>query len=210
MTTIGERIRKRREQLGMSQEDLAHKIGYKSKSSINKIELDVQQLRQSKIKQIAQALETTTDYVMGWDEPPSDAKNPRTRTATVINVLGHVAAGIPIEAITDIVDTEEISEELARCGEYFGLKIKGNSMEPKIKDGDTVIVRRQDDAESDEIVIAIVNGNDGVCKRLKKYDGKIALVSENPAYEPMYYENVEVAEIPVRIAGKVVELRRKF
>lgn len=66
--SIGQRIKSRREELGMSQEDLAHKIGYKSKSSINKIELDIQQLRQSKIKQIADALETTTDYIMGWSE----------------------------------------------------------------------------------------------------------------------------------------------
>lgn len=66
--SIGQRIKSRREELGMSQEELAHRIGYKSKSSINKIELDIQQLRQSKIKQIADALETTTDYIMGWSE----------------------------------------------------------------------------------------------------------------------------------------------
>ena len=70
--SIGQRIKSRREELGMSQEDLAHKIGYKSKSSINKIELDIQQLRQSKIKQIADALETTTDYIMGWSEKKND------------------------------------------------------------------------------------------------------------------------------------------
>ena len=56
---------------------------------------------------------------------------------------------------------------MARTGEFFGLKISGNSMEPDIHNGDTVIVRRQNDAESDEIVIALINGNDGVCKRLK-------------------------------------------
>lgn len=70
--SIGQRIKSRREELGMSQEDLAHRIGYKSKSSINKIELDIQQLRQSKIKQIADALETTTDYIMGWSERKND------------------------------------------------------------------------------------------------------------------------------------------
>lgn len=70
--SIGQRIKSRREELGMSQEELAHRIGYKSKSSINKIELDIQQLRQSKIKQIADALETTTDYIMGWSEKKND------------------------------------------------------------------------------------------------------------------------------------------
>lgn len=132
------------------------------------------------------------------------------RSSNVIKVLGRVAAGIPIEAITDIVDEEEISEELAKTGDFFGLRIQGDSMEPDIHNGDTVIVRKQDDAESDEIVIALVNGNDGVCKRLKKYTDSIALVSLNPNYEPMYFNSEEVEEKPVRIVGKVVELRRKF
>ncbi len=69
--TIGKRIQIRREELGLTQEELAHRIGYKSKSSINKIELDIQQLTQSKIKQIADALRTTPGYIMGWeDEEP--------------------------------------------------------------------------------------------------------------------------------------------
>lgn len=83
-------------------------------------------------------------------------------------------------------------------------------MEPAINNGDTVIVRKQDDAESDEIVIALVNGSDGVCKRLKKYADSIALVSINPAYEPRYFSRSEIDDTPIRIIGKVVELRRKF
>lgn len=133
-----------------------------------------------------------------------------TKKGTTIKILGHVAAGIPIEAIEDVIDEEEIPEELARTGEFFGLKINGNSMEPDIHDGDTVIIRKQDDAESDEIVIALVNGNDGVCKRLKKYADSIALISLNPSYEPMFFSQEEIDNKPVRIVGKVVELRRKF
>ena len=135
---------------------------------------------------------------------------PSTSKSNIVKVLGRVAAGIPLEAITDIVDEEEIPEELARTGEFFGLRISGDSMEPDIHNGDTVIVKRQDDAESDEIVIALVNGNDGVCKRLKKYADSIALISLNPNYEPMYFNQEEIEEKPVKIIGKVVELRRKF
>lgn len=65
--TIGERIRSRRKELGLTQEELALSLGYKDKTSIYKIEKGVQQLTQSKIKQIANALDTTTDYIMGWD-----------------------------------------------------------------------------------------------------------------------------------------------
>ena len=132
------------------------------------------------------------------------------KKATTIKIYGRVAAGIPLEAIEDDIDEEEIPEELARTGEFFGLRISGDSMEPDIHNGDTVIVKRQNDAESDEIVIALVNGDDGVCKRLKKYADSIALISLNPNYEPMYFSREEIDEKPVKIIGKVVELRRKF
>lgn len=133
-----------------------------------------------------------------------------TSSAITINVLGRVAAGIPIEAITDIIDTEEIAEEMARTGDFFGLKITGDSMEPRIYNGDVVIVRKQDDADTGDIVIAMVNGDDAVCKRLKKYDGGLALLSLNSKYEPMMYSNDDVIHKPVRIIGKVVELRGKL
>ena len=128
----------------------------------------------------------------------------------VINVLGRVAAGIPVEAITDIIDTEEISQELAKTGEFFGLQIHGDSMEPRMYEGDVVIVRQQDDAESGDIVIAMVNGNDATCKRLMKYAGGISLISLNSKYDPIMFTNQEIEEKPVRIIGKVVELRGKF
>lgn len=133
-----------------------------------------------------------------------------TRKGVTINVLGRVAAGIPIEAVTDIIDTEEITEELSKTGEFFGLQIHGDSMEPKFSEGDIVIVRQQDDAETGDIVIATVNGNEATCKRLRKYRDGIELISTNPSYEPMFYDNDEIASKPVRIIGRVVELRAKF
>lgn len=127
-----------------------------------------------------------------------------------INVLGRVAAGLPIEAVENIIDTEEISEELARTGEFFGLQIHGDSMEPRMYDGDVVIVRQQENAESGDIVIALVNGSDATCKRLTKYSGGIGLMSLNSKYEPMMFSNEEVEGKPVKIIGKVVELRGKI
>ena len=132
------------------------------------------------------------------------------KQSVVINVLGRVAAGIPINAITEIIDTEEITEKLAKTGEFFGLKVKGDSMIPEIYDGDTVIVRQQDDAENGETVIVTINGYEATCKRLRKYKDGIALISNNPSYAPIELTNQEITEKPVRIIGKVVELRRKF
>jgi repressor LexA len=99
---------------------------------------------------------------------------------------------------------------MASDGEYFGLRVRGNSMEPKISDGDVVIVRKQSDADDGDLVIALVNGDDAVVKRLKKYADGIALVSNNPAYQPMYFSRAEIDSCPVEIIGKVKELRAKF
>lgn len=132
------------------------------------------------------------------------------RAGVAINVLGRVAAGIPINAITEIIDTEEISEDLAKTGDFFALKIKGDSMEPRIVDGDVVIVKQQEDAENGDTVIALVNGDDAVCKRLRKYRDGVELISNNPAYAPMFFDKETIETKPVRIIGKVVELRGKF
>ncbi len=132
------------------------------------------------------------------------------KRGVVIKVLGRVAAGIPIEAVEDVIDTEEITEEMAATGTYFGLQIKGDSMVPNICDHDVVIVRQQDDAETGDTVIALVNGDDATCKRLKKYHDGIELIPNNPNFEPIYFSNEEIQSKPVRIIGKVVELRRKF
>ena len=83
-------------------------------------------------------------------------------------------------------------------------------MEPKFSEGDVVIVRQQDDAESGDIVIATVNGDEATCKRLRKYRDGIELVSSNPSYEPMFFSNTDIIQKPVRILGRVVELRAKF
>lgn len=132
------------------------------------------------------------------------------KRGVVIKVLGRVAAGIPIEAVEDVIDTEEITEEMAATGTYFGLQIKGDSMVPNICNHDIVIVRQQDDAETGDTVIALVNGDDATCKRLKKYHDGIELIPNNPNFEPIYFSNEEIQSKPVRIIGKVVELRRKF
>lgn len=139
-----------------------------------------------------------------------EEKRERIKKGVTINVVGRVAAGIPIEAIENIIDTEEISEEMAKTGDFFGLQIHGDSMEPKMSEGDVVIVRKQDDAENGQIIIATVNGTDATCKRLRKYRDGIELISNNPSYEPMFFTNEEIESKPVKIIGRVVELRSKF
>ena len=211
MLNLYKNIRERRIELKMSQDTLAELTGYRDRSSIAKIEKGEVDISESKIREFAKALKVSPGQLMGWDEHNLKTEHtPQGHKGVVINVLGRVAAGIPIEAITDIIDTEEISQDLAKTGEFFGLQIHGDSMEPRMYEGDVVIVRQQEDAESGDIVIAMVNGYDATCKRLMKYVGGISLISLNSKYDPMMFTNQEIEEKPVRIIGKVVELRGKF
>ena len=125
----------------------------------------------------------------------------------LVPVYGVIRAGIPIEAIQDILDYEEISEAMARNGEYIALRIKGDSMGPKISDGDVVIIRRQPTVENGEIAAVMVNGSDAALKKFYRSGDQVTLVSLNPDYAPMVYD---LKETPVSILGRLVELRAKF
>lgn len=127
-----------------------------------------------------------------------------------VPVLGTVPAGIPLEAITEILDYEEISPALAASGEYFALRIKGDSMAPRICEGDVVIVKKESTVDSGDIAIVLVNGNEATCKEVQVSPSGITLVGWNVAsFTPKFYTNEDVENIPIRIIGRVVEVRIK-
>ena len=169
-----------------------------------------------KIFLLSKVFGVTEAWLLGYDvhryERIEEAKinEPQTLQGLKIPVLGTVAAGIPISAVEDILDYEEVPQSWENQGEFFGLRIKGDSMKPDINDGDTVIVRQQSTANNGDVVIALVNGDDATCKKFEKLGNGIMLISNNSEYSPMYFSNEEVLTKPVVIIGKVVELRRKF
>lgn len=130
---------------------------------------------------------------------------------TRIRVLGKVAAGVPTHMQDEyVIGYEDVSNDMIKDDTVFGLEINGDSMSPRILKGDVVIVREQNDAESGDVVIVTINGDEATCKRLMKYADGISLISFNPAYEPMTFSNKEIEEKPVRIIGKVIENRSRF
>lgn len=130
--------------------------------------------------------------------------------SAVVLVYGTIPAGIPMECIEDILDTEEISADMLNGGkQYFGLKVKGNSMFPDYLDGDTLIIEKVDDCESGQDCIVMINGDDGTFKRVFKNENGIILQPLNSEYQPLIYTNEQIKSLPVKIIGKVVELRRK-
>lgn len=185
------------EALGVSYMTFADWVNAKTYPRIDKIEMMAQFFRVSK-----------SDLV---EEHKPVSEMPRQVSAVRIPVLGSVAAGIPISAITDIVDWEEIPADMAAGGEYYGLRLKGDSMAPEMRSGDIVIVRSQPDAETGDIVVVQVNGDtEATCKRLVKYENGIVLMPINPDFPPMQFTSEEVINSPVHVIGKVVEVRRKL
>lgn len=128
----------------------------------------------------------------------------------IIPVLGYVRAGVPIEAVEEILDYEEISPQLAATGDFFALQIRGNSMEPRICENDVVIVRKQSDVDSGDVAVVLVNSMDATVKKVVKKGTSISLVPFNTNYDVMIYTAEEISRLPVTIIGKVVELRGKF
>lgn len=195
------RLRELRKAHNFTQTEVARKVGI-GQSAYSFWESGRSKIDDASLRKLASMYDVTVDYLLGSDAPP--------RKGVKIPVYRAVAAGIPIEAIEDIIDYEEIEPELAATGEFFGLRIQGSSMEPRICEGDVVIVRRQEDADTGDVAIVLVNGNDATCKRIKKEAHGLTLIPNNPAYEAKYYSAEEISSLPVRIIGKVVELRGKF
>ena len=223
MPKFNERLKKLREERGLSLSELSSQLillaadpkGF-SRSSVNMWERGDRKPGIDALETIADYFNVDMDYLLG----KSDIRNrslsflleslSESEKGYRVPVLGDVAAGIPIEAIEDILDWEEISPEMAKRGEFFGLKIRGDSMAPRILEGDVVIVRRQSAADSGDVVIAKVNGHDACCKKLIRNPEGITLQSYNPGYDPMYFSRRDIEDLPVTIVGKVVELRGKF
>ncbi len=176
------------------------------KSTVRKWETgDIANMKIDKVEKLAKALKVSANQLLGVLEQ-EDQVSGRVK----IPVLGKVAAGIPLSAVQEILDYEEISPETAAKGEYFALQINGDSMEPRMCRGDVVIVRCQQDVENGEIAVVLVGNEDATCKKIVKQTNGISLVSLNPSYPPMFYTNEEISALPVTILGKMVELRAKF
>lgn len=199
---VVELVKKMTAEQNMSMSELARRVGI-AKSAISRYFNGTRELPLNRIGDFASALHTTPNFLLGVKEDTNSQ-------GIKIPVLGTVAAGIPISAVEDILDYEEIPQSWQNQGKFFGLKIKGDSMEPRMESGDVVIVKQQSDANSGDTVIVLVNGDDATCKRIEKTENGIMLVSTNPKYPPIFYSLEDIQTKPVVILGKVVELRQKY
>ena len=205
---FSEELKKLRKGKNLTQQKLADALGI-SKSTISMYENGNREPDFETSEAIADFFNVRLDDLLGRKNPFMSVFHQK-KMQCIVPVLGKVAAGIPMDAVEYIVDYEEISEEMARKGEYFGLQIKGDSMEPKFSEGDVVIVRKQTTIQSGEIAIVLINGDEATIKKVVLFDGGISLVPTNQAYEVKTFTNEQIEKLPVQILGKVVELRAKF
>lgn len=207
MATLGENLKQARELADLKQMDV-YRLKDINNKTLSNWENDVSKPDPESLRELAELYGVTVDALVSKNLLVRKSVH-KNNGGTKIPVLGRVVAGIPIEAITDIIDWEEIPSEMAATGEYFALKVKGDSMSPNICEDDVVIVKRQNDIECGEIAIVLVNGEDATVKKVNRHENGITLVGYNPTvYAPHFYTKEEVASLPISIVGKVVELRR--
>lgn len=187
---------------GYKNKDVVQATGI-SYSTLSDWKREIYEPKIDKLQKIADFMEVPVSYFYGIPEMFSPEIE-----SVKIKVLGTVPAGVPIEAIEDIIGEETISMSMAKTGEFFGLRIKGDSMEPEIYSGDIVIVRQQDDVETGDVAIVLINGSEATCKRIEKHERGVMLVPDNKSYEPQFFSYEDMERIPVRIIGRVMQSRR--
>lgn len=208
--TIYDRIRKRREELGMSQQELADKLGYKSRSAINKIEQGLRDINQSKVVAFANALHTTPAYLVGWNEQYHTLTN--NDPSLPFPIIGEVAAGYSgLAAEEETGDYEQIPISWLRGrkpDEFFVLRVKGDSMYPRFIEGDHVLVLRTTTVDSGTIAVVLYDSDAATLKRVNYVYGEdwMELEPLNPEYAPKRIEGENLEQC--RVLGEVWRLIR--
>lgn len=201
MKQIGERIRAMRVARSISQAELAERLGV-SRSAVAMWEGGSRVPGLDTLEALAGVFGVATGGLLGEDAEAGARRVP---------VLGSIPAGIPMEAIEDVIDWEELPSHMFAGGkEYFCLQLKGDSMYPEYRNGDVVVFRKQDTCENGQDCAVMVNGDDATFKRVRISGKGVTLQPLNPKYEPLVCGNDDVLGLPVRIIGVAVELRRKF
>ena len=197
-----ELIKNRRKELGITLEEIGDYVGV-SKTTVQRWESgNISNMRRDRIKKLSEILQLEAEELLGI--------TPQTENVFArVPVLGCVAAGLPITAQEDILGYEEVPKEWVTDNNIFALKIKGDSMEPRMVEGDIVIVRCQCDVENGETAIVMIDG-EATCKKVIKHSDGIVLMANNSKYSPVYISCDDIENKAVSVLGKVIELRAKF
>jgi len=211
MATLGERLRMLRKEKGLTQEELGRIIGVE-KSTISYYESNRSTPNDEIKAKLADFFGVSLDYLLGRTDIREGERIGDLEVIPVgkflqVPVIGTVKAGPNGIAYEEFLGFEFIDADMFKnCEQCFFLRVKGDSMEPEIKEGDLALIRRQADVESNSLAVVIVNGEEGMIKRIIKRPNAIVLQSINQKYEPI----VITPGMEFRIVGKVISVLRKF
>lgn len=206
MNTFGDNLRKAMEKAEINATELSEKTGI-SKSTISRYLSGGYIAKQRNLLKLSLALHVEPKFLFPDAAQELDANLKVYR----IPIVGKVVAGTPIDAIENITDYIRVTNPAAADGSYYALRVTGASMEPEMREGDLVIVHKQDYFDSGDICIVLVNGNEATVKKVIKSDQGITLIGFNATvYPPHFYNARQVEELPVRVIGKVKQVRRSY
>lgn len=201
---IGNKLIELRKINKMTQDDVAKQLNIR-RQTYSAYERNISQPDATTLVLLAKIFGVSTDEILNLDQARTTQNSSKK-----IPVIGKIRAGIPFDAIEDIIDYEEINDVMASNGEYFGLFVLGDSMEPRICQGDVVIVRKQSTCQSGDIAVVMINNHDATLKKIVFHSNSIVLIPFNDKYESTIYTKEQIEKLPISILGKVVELRAKF
>ena len=199
------RLKEAREKAGYSQKQVALTLGVAG-PSVSNWERGKTSPTHENLVRLAALYHVSMDYIVGHDTEPEPSSQ-----AVRIPVLGTIRAGVPLDAIEEILDYEEIPADWTRGDkEFFALRVTGDSMSPVYLDGDIIILRKSETCDSGQDCAVMVDDEDATFKRVKWSPRGVTLQALNPDYESMFFSKAEWKENGGRILGVVVELRRKI
>ena len=207
--STGERIKKLRKEHGLTQEELGKKLGVQ-RAAIQKYEKGtVINIKRDTLMLLAEILDTTPEYLLGWNDTPKNVIPVPDVPLVRIPVIGRVAAGLSCLAEDNIIDYEPVlATDISSAEKYAFLRVVGDSMYPLFMEGDLVLVQVQESVDSGTYAVVTVDNEDVVIKRIVYGHDFIELQSVNPMYAPRRFENEDVLRI--RVFGAVKEVKRKF
>ena len=203
-----ERLKELRKSKQLTMKDLGQIINV-AESTISLYENGKREPDYQTLSKMADFFEVSIDYLLGRDTEIFSMP----KKVVKIPVFGEIPAGIPTEMIEEpyIEDYEEINSDFLKGGHtYFGLKVKGDSMFPEFRSGDTLILKKQDDCESGDFCAVSINHTESTFKKVIKKENGLTLQPLNPNFEPLFFTNQEIIDLPITILGVVKEVRRSY
>lgn len=206
-------LRELRKKKKLTQKELGEKINV-SECTISQYENRMRQPNLDTLRDIADVLGVSVDSLLGRDKTSNTSTiTPKAINTIKIPIYGKIPAGTPLEMVDEsyIEDYVELDTQVYRTSSvYFALKIKGDSMFPEFRPNDVVIFRKQETCENGDYCAVTIGKDSSTFKKVLKKDNGITLMPLNPNYDPMFFTNKEIANIPVSVLGVIKEVRRKY